>query len=476
MKISEIVWDPAIYPRAKWNTNTIKSYADAMLAGANFPPIIVEQDTMRLLDGKHRLEARKLIVEQAELAVRMHEHTNEKEGIDDEQIDAEIFEDIDVEIRDVPDGMTPKYFAMLLSADNGLRPSNADLKALGREECEAVEDFDPQTWGLPLGLTKSTVYRWVSDILNKRKAGRAAKAWRLSQLGWTQTEIGERLGVSRNRISEIVENSQLGKIDTDLGMGWNRKGVADWAEKNGVDETTAMAAVMGEMNDAERFAEIDINTQPYDVWHFPKCHDLMGDKHPGRIPGELICHALYFFTQPGDLVLDPMAGSGTTLDACLLMGRKTRGYDIDERHERVDIENHDLSNGWPEKTGKADLIFWDPPYFSKKDDEYIEGSISGMDRWEYFSWLDMRLHELFDVTHSHAKLLFLMSDWDDPQKGSNGIFLWDYVRLLQDAGWKITRQIQTPLSTQQIHPDIVNKFRSSRRLARLGRYLLVCEK
>jgi hypothetical protein len=31
------------------------------------------------------------------------------------------------------------------------------------------------------------------------------------------------------------------------------------------------------------------------------------------------------------------------------------------------------------------------------------------------------------------------------------------------------------LSTQQVHPDIVNKFRESRRLARLERYLLIAE-
>jgi len=48
--------------------------------------------------------------------------------------------------------------------------------------------------------------------------------------------------------------------------------------------------------------------QPYDVWNFAKCHDLYGREWPGRIPGQLIAHVLYFYTNPGDLVLDPMAG------------------------------------------------------------------------------------------------------------------------------------------------------------------------
>ena len=51
----------------------------------------------------------------------------------------------------------------------------------------------------------------------------------------------------------------------------------------------------------------------------------------------------------------------------------------------------------------------------------------------------------------------------------------NYASLISDAGWKLRRHIQVPLSTQQVHPDIVNKFRESRRLARLERYLLVAE-
>ena len=67
-----------------------------------------------------------------------------------------------------------------------------------------------------------------------------------------------------------------------------------------------------------------------------------------------------------------------------------------------------------------------------------------------------------------------MSDWNDENK--DGIFVWDYARLIEAGGWKLIRQIQTPLSTQQVHPDIVNKFRESRKLARLNRYLLVAVK
>jgi DNA modification methylase len=227
---------------------------------------------------------------------------------------------------------------------------------------------------------------------------------------------------------------------------------------------------------------LSINVQPYDVWSFAKCHDLFGSQHPGRIPGELIAHVLYFYTKPGDKVIDPMVGSGTTLDTCLVFGRECYGFDIDERHDRPDVIKHNISlNGWHERVKKADLIFWDPPYFEKMDSNnigdngYIEGSISKLGRDQYMEFFAQRLAEAKGMVKKGCKLAFLMSDWDDNTGEREGIFIWDYANTIMSAGWKLIRHIQVPLSTQQVHPDIVNKFRDSRRLARLERYLLIAE-
>jgi hypothetical protein len=452
--ISDVVWDPKVYPRSKYSTGTIERYADAMLAGDEFPPLVLEDGTNRLLDGKHRVESYKR---------------------------AEITE-APVEWHTVPNGMSAKYYAATLSSRHGDRMSNADLKALAEEEFDVENPPDVAEWGKRLGVSQRTVYYWVSHLINRAKADREAKAWRLSALGWTQREIGDRLGVALRTSNSMCNNCNLAKIAQDLGEQWNEQGVAEWANRVGVSLTDAMAAAMKGMDDEARLKLLGIKVQPYDVWNFPGCHNLMGDKHPGRIPGEIICHALWYWTKQGDLVLDPMAGSGTTLDACLLMGRCARGYDIDDRHGRVDIEKHDLSQGWPDKAQEADLIFWDPPYFSKMDhstigdDGYIEGSISGLSPNEYLKWLGDRLAELHATAKQGARIAFLMSDWD-PENAkeyadSNGIFVWDYADILRNAGWHLFRQVQVPLPTQQVHPDIVNKFRASRRMARLNRYLL----
>jgi site-specific DNA-methyltransferase (adenine-specific) len=38
------------------------------------------------------------------------------------------------------------------------------------------------------------------------------------------------------------------------------------------------------------------------------------------------------YSEPGDLVVDPFAGHGTTLRVALAMGRRAIGYEIDQRH------------------------------------------------------------------------------------------------------------------------------------------------
>ena len=103
---------------------------------------------------------------------------------------------------------------------------------------------------------------------------------------WTQQAVGARLGIKKTQAgADVSENSQLGKIGNDLGEHWNDKGVAEVANRLGLPLCDAMAAAMVGMDDEERLKQLEIKVQPYDVWNFPSCHDLMGDKHPGRMHG-----------------------------------------------------------------------------------------------------------------------------------------------------------------------------------------------
>jgi len=83
------------------------------------------------------------------------------------------------------------------------------------------------------------------------------------------------------------------------------------------------------------------------------------NKFQGVTPAFLIWNLIQRYTKPGDLVVDPMAGSGTTVDVCKEEGRKVIGYDIAPKHPEV-IQNDARNIPLPDES--VDLVFIDSPY------------------------------------------------------------------------------------------------------------------
>ena len=78
---------------------------------------------------------------------------------------------------------------------------------------------------------------------------------------------------------------------------------------------------------------------PTNVVTFPPVHWNKG--HSAPYPPELPEWFITLFTDPGDLVLDPFAGSGTTVLAAYQMGRHAVGIEIDEASYLTMTENVD---------------------------------------------------------------------------------------------------------------------------------------
>ena len=61
--------------------------------------------------------------------------------------------------------------------------------------------------------------------------------------------------------------------------------------------------------------------------------NIVGNRvHESQKPVELMRILIAQSSQPGDVVLDPMMGSGTTGVAALLLGRQFIGFEIDEKY------------------------------------------------------------------------------------------------------------------------------------------------
>jgi site-specific DNA-methyltransferase (adenine-specific) len=67
-----------------------------------------------------------------------------------------------------------------------------------------------------------------------------------------------------------------------------------------------------------------------DVWTFKPVAPSPG-KHPCEKPESMLRHMIETSSRPGELILDPFAGSGATLLAASRAGRKAIGIEQDER-------------------------------------------------------------------------------------------------------------------------------------------------
>lgn len=69
------------------------------------------------------------------------------------------------------------------------------------------------------------------------------------------------------------------------------------------------------------------------LWGYPTGqHDNYSNSHPAIFPEALARDHILSWSNPGDVVLDPMVGSGTTAKQAHLLGRHYLGFDISEEY------------------------------------------------------------------------------------------------------------------------------------------------
>lgn len=113
---------------------------------------------------------------------------------------------------------------------------------------------------------------------------------------------------------------------------------------------------------------LNFNPKVYDYWFFGSTDAKYGQPHPGQIHPGIVENLLWLYTKEGDLVIDPFAGGGITLDICSAWGRRCNTYDIDPR--RAEVRQHDIKRGYPAECADADLVILDPPYWNMVAEEY----------------------------------------------------------------------------------------------------------
>ena len=133
------------------------------------------------------------------------------------------------------------------------------------------------------------------------------------------------------------------------------------------------------------------------------------NKYAGVTPAFIIYNLVQRYTKEGDIVVDPMAGSGTTLDVCEEENRFGIGFDISPAHPKVMQAD---ARQIPLLDAVADLVFVDSPYSDNirySDHPKCIGKISCEEK-RFFDELEKVAKEVFRILKEGKIMAWLIGD------------------------------------------------------------------
>lgn len=103
-------------------------------------------------------------------------------------------------------------------------------------------------------------------------------------------------------------------------------------------------------------------TSPSNLWNditVPFWSMPENTEHPTQKPEKLLAKIILASTNPGDLILDPFLGSGTTSVVARKLGRHFVGIESDEKYALLAEKRISLAETNPKIQGYADGVFWE---------------------------------------------------------------------------------------------------------------------
>ncbi len=376
------------------------------------PAIIVARDGI-LVDGFHRLQAHK------------RENATEIKAINLGNLsDAEIFRE-----------------SITRNAKHGQQLSVKDKQNLAGKLWLTFADFpiDERIKEIAalLAVSDKSVRNYTKDARTEEKKAMQEKAWDLWLNCETQQAIADEIGVTQPTVREwIIDFGKLSK-----------------------------------------FYNAPESLQHFDVWNFHTATNEAGTpSYFGKIPPQVVENLLWLYTEPGQIVFDPFAGGGTTIDVAKAMGRRVWSSDRKPSTPTLPIHEHDITTGYPAEAPKCpDFVLLDPPYwmqaagrYSNDPEDFGNMSLDGFDT----AW-----RSVIDTCHNHQKeghfLAFIVSPAEDKENDRVVDLGFMMYQACVDAGYKPHRRIIVTYNTQQATGQQVNWAKENKKLLKLYRDLVV---
>ena len=430
--VESVVFRTDLYPRIDQSPETVSRYAEDL---EPLPPIEINQNNI-LIDGWHRWTAHKQ-AGVADLLATVTETTSE----------AEVFR-----------------LAVERNAKHGLQLSAADKRKYVKDVWLAADRPD--------GVLEAEIARTVAMSISavqkvlarSKKDAKAVQHQRMARLwlaGCTQQEIAEQVGVPQQTFIDFL---QVAKIDKSLDLDGITKSLG-W--KVDADHAFALAGQRPTMD--------PFDVPLFDVWKAKTSVNAV--KHPGQSDQLFTDRLVYLYTKPGDMVIDPFAGGGPTVDVCKARLRRYFCSDLTVVPSRVsDIRQHDITEGAlkPPQWKDVALVYLDPPYGGQ-----VEGAYSDKATDLANLPVDAFHEQLLAVINgyvgklssgAHVALIIQATQWRAPEKERQ-----DHVVALASKvrNADLRERIQVPYESQQATAQMVDWAKVNRRVLTLSREIVV---
>lgn len=313
--------------------------------------------------------------------------------------------EIEAEIIQTTSEKELKRLAYQLNSNHGLQLSNDEKR---KYAAEMISEMSVKELANILSVDEATIKRWTET---QRKA---------------------------------IEEERNRKIIELYLRAWNtQQSIADMF---GIDQATVARIVMQivQMHEMHK----DFEPPIYNIWNLNK-QDNVTDSHFGSFPLYFMKSLLYYHTEPMDIIFDPFAGGGTTVDACKQMLRRYYCTDLIVKPGREkDIMQHDITRGLPDGMPKPDLVFLDPPYWKQAEGKYSDSAsdLANMSLDDFYSALGKLFNELTVRGVERIALVIAPTQYPNDLNFEDHIFKFD---KMLDGKYEIEMRYILPYSTQQ---------------------------
>ena len=415
IQVESVIFRSDLYPRIETSATTVQKYAEDLDV---LPPVEVNQNK-ELIDGWHRWTAHK----KAGAATIQAVITRTKS-------DGELLE-----------------LAIARNASHGLQLSQDDKKDMATRIYNATPDREKDDTkarlARVLSVSERTIRDWLSRTDKDRKERRDKRIFDLWLACWTNEAIGAELGCDEKTVRDVIgETAELPKL---------RKSEIAAAEHS-----------------------TDFDPPIYNIW---KQQDKSsGSSHFGNTEIRWLDNLLYLYTKPFDIVIDPFAGGGSTIDLCK---RRFRRYFVSDRlpivEREKDIRKHDLvMEGLPKPPQWKDvrLVYLDPPYWKQAENQYSTDA---------YDLANMSLEEFTDalvgivngfakkLTGGHIAVIISPTQWKAPQRK----FTDHLADLIKAVKLPIDMRFSVPYESQQYNGQMVDWAKDQKRCLVLTREIIV---